>query len=169
LEGLCFVTWNKESSNPVTFSHVTVLHKLLTSFNLPTFRLCWWHRSYAFPRIVELFLAPVLQDPFFQRSGASRVAMVATTDKRRQKIVELGGVTSLAKLARNDELDDTTLNQVLDALEKVCKSQEAITALREAELGPRLQQILASRSDSEILSNASVLLEHASPEMVSDG
>ncbi|GAQ88827.1 ARM repeat superfamily protein [Klebsormidium nitens] len=101
------------------------------------------------------------KDPFLQRSGASRVAMIATTEKRRRKVVELGGVASLARIVRNESVDDVTLEQVLDSLVKICEGPEAIAALREADLNTTLQRVMASRTESGLLDKASVLLERS--------
>lgn len=87
--------------------------------------------------------------------------MIATTDKRRRKVVELGGVASLAKIVRDELVDDVTLEQVLDSLVKICEGPEAIAALREADLATTLQRVMASRSESGVLEKASVLLERS--------
>ncbi|XP_011069690.1 uncharacterized protein LOC105155506 isoform X3 [Sesamum indicum] len=62
-----------------------------------------------------------VKDPLFKRMGASRLARIAIDDKRRMKIVELGGAKELIKMLAAAK-DDRTRKAALKALVAISKS-----------------------------------------------
>ncbi|EPS68926.1 hypothetical protein M569_05843, partial [Genlisea aurea] len=61
------------------------------------------------------------KDPLLKRMGASRIARFAVDDKKRMKIVELGGIDKLLKTLASAK-DDRTRKEALKALVAISKS-----------------------------------------------
>ncbi|KAF2319179.1 hypothetical protein GH714_013779 [Hevea brasiliensis] len=66
-----------------------------------------------------------VKDPFFKRTGASRLARFAVDDERRKKIVELGGAQELVNMLE-DAKEDSTRISALKALAALSHSDEAV-------------------------------------------
>ncbi|KAH7285052.1 hypothetical protein KP509_33G010100 [Ceratopteris richardii] len=99
-----------------------------------------------------------LEDPFMKRSGASRISMIATNDKRRKSFVEAGGVTELTKMLETAP-DDKTRREALKALASLCECGVAVEALH-ATGAERLLRSLADGSvDPDIESQSQLLLK----------
>ncbi|XP_057783128.1 uncharacterized protein LOC131000993 [Salvia miltiorrhiza] len=72
-----------------------------------------------------------VKDPLFKRMGASRLARFSIDDKRRMKIVELGGAQGLVNMLAGAK-DDRTRRLALKALVAISKSDGAVDAIHEA-------------------------------------
>ncbi|XP_065869610.1 uncharacterized protein [Euphorbia lathyris] len=72
-----------------------------------------------------------VKDPFFRRTGASRIARFAADDEKRMKIVELGGAQDLVTMLE-DAKDDRTRIAALKALAALSHSDKAVGALHKA-------------------------------------
>ncbi|XP_051114529.1 uncharacterized protein LOC127240103 isoform X2 [Andrographis paniculata] len=90
-----------------------------------------------------------VKDPLFKRMGASRLARFAIDDKRRMKIVELGGAKELLNVL-TEAKDDRTRKAALKALVAISKSDGAAAALHEAGAIPIIQSIPDSIEHKEI-------------------
>ncbi|KAL0357402.1 UNVERIFIED_CONTAM: hypothetical protein Scaly_1425900 [Sesamum calycinum] len=90
-----------------------------------------------------------VKDPLFKRMGASRLARIAIDDKRRMKIVELGGAKELVKMLATAK-DDRTRKAALRALVAISKSDEAVGALHEAGAIPVIRSTPDSTEYNEI-------------------
>ncbi|KAK6135521.1 hypothetical protein DH2020_030735 [Rehmannia glutinosa] len=90
-----------------------------------------------------------VKDPLFKRMGASRLARFAIDDKRRMKIVELGGAQELVCMLASAK-DDRTRNAALKALVAISKSDDAVGALHEAGAIPVIRSVPDSAEDNEI-------------------
>ncbi|KAL0329418.1 UNVERIFIED_CONTAM: hypothetical protein Sradi_4928500 [Sesamum radiatum] len=90
-----------------------------------------------------------VKDPLFKRMGASRLARIAIDDKRRMKIVELGGAKELVKMLATAK-DDRTRKAALKALVAISKSDEAVGALHEAGAIPVIRSTPDSTEYNEI-------------------
>ncbi|XP_042012853.1 uncharacterized protein LOC121761276 [Salvia splendens] len=72
-----------------------------------------------------------VKDPLFKIMGASRLARFSIDDKRRMKIVELGGVQLLADMLAGGK-DERTRRLALKALVAISKSEGAVDAIHKA-------------------------------------
>ncbi|KAG6386432.1 hypothetical protein SASPL_155334 [Salvia splendens] len=72
-----------------------------------------------------------VKDPLFKRMGASRLARFSIDDKRRMKIVELGGAQLLVDMLAGAK-DDRTRRLALKALVAISKSEGAVDAIHKA-------------------------------------
>ncbi|KAH6813327.1 ARM repeat superfamily protein [Perilla frutescens var. frutescens] len=72
-----------------------------------------------------------VKDPLFKRMGAARLARFSIDDKRRMKIVELGGAQGLVNMLAGAK-DDRTRQHALKALVAISKSEGAVEALHKA-------------------------------------
>ncbi|MCO5576964.1 hypothetical protein L7F22_030785 [Adiantum nelumboides] len=99
-----------------------------------------------------------LEDPFMKRSGASRISMIATNDKRRKGFVEAGGVIELTKMLES-ATDDKTRREAVKALESLCECEVAVEALHSTGAEDLLKSLSQGSSDSEVESKALVLLK----------
>ncbi|URE23732.1 hypothetical protein MUK42_17272 [Musa troglodytarum] len=73
-----------------------------------------------------------VKDPLFKRMGASRLARYAVDDKRRMKVVEMGGAQDLLNMLKTAK-DDKTRKQALKTLVALSHSDEAAEALHQAD------------------------------------
>ncbi|KAJ6429331.1 hypothetical protein OIU84_020876 [Salix udensis] len=90
-----------------------------------------------------------VKDPFFKRSGASRLARYAVDDGRRMKIVEIGGAKELLIMLEAAK-DDRTRKAALKALAAVSQSDEAVGALHLAGAISVINSIPDSSEEAEI-------------------
>ncbi|CAI0416197.1 unnamed protein product [Linum tenue] len=90
-----------------------------------------------------------VKDPFFKRSGASRLASYAIDDGRRMKIVELGGAQELLNMLEAAK-DDRTRKAALEALAALTKSDKAAGALHKAGAIPIVQSTPSSVEEEAI-------------------
>ncbi|XP_073130997.1 uncharacterized protein [Henckelia pumila] len=90
-----------------------------------------------------------VKDPLFKRMGASRLARFAIDDKRRMKIVEMGGAQELVNMLGSAK-DDRTRKEALKALVAISKSDEAVGALNEAGAIPVIRSTPDSVEYTEI-------------------
>ncbi|CAL1374821.1 unnamed protein product [Linum trigynum] len=90
-----------------------------------------------------------VKDPFFKRSGASRLASYAIDDGRRMKIVELGGAQELLNMLEAAK-DDRTRKAALEALAALTKSDKAAGALHKAGAIPIVQSTPSSVEEAAI-------------------
>ncbi|KAL6543403.1 hypothetical protein OROHE_010025 [Orobanche hederae] len=72
-----------------------------------------------------------VKDPLFKRMGASRIARFSIDDKRRMKIVELGGAKGLVNMLASAK-DDKTRKLALKALVAISKSDGALDPILKA-------------------------------------
>ncbi|KAJ3674755.1 hypothetical protein LUZ60_005371 [Juncus effusus] len=72
-----------------------------------------------------------VKDPFFKRTGASRLAKYAVDDEKRMKVVELGGAKELLNVLEFAQ-DDKTRIEALNALLALSHSNEAAGFLEKA-------------------------------------
>ncbi|XP_073304835.1 uncharacterized protein [Primulina huaijiensis] len=98
-----------------------------------------------------------VKDPLFKRMGASRLARFAIDDKRRMKIVEMGGAQELVNMLGSAK-DDRTRKEALKALVAISKSDEAAGALHEAGAIPIIRSTPDSVEYTEIENYKSNLL-----------
>ncbi|KAJ6690095.1 hypothetical protein OIU85_006382 [Salix viminalis] len=99
-----------------------------------------------------------VKDPFFKRSGASRLARYAVDDGRRMKIVEIGGAKELLIMLEAAK-DDRTRKAALKALAAVSQSDEAVGALHLAGAISVIKSIPDSSEEAEIEKFKSSLLK----------
>ncbi|KAI5055531.1 hypothetical protein GOP47_0029052 [Adiantum capillus-veneris] len=97
-------------------------------------------------------------DPFMKRSGASRITMIATNDRRRKNFVEVGGVVELAKMLESAP-DDKTRREAVKALVSLCECEVAVEALHATGAEGLLKSLSQGSSDSEVESRSLVLLQ----------
>ncbi|CAN0909861.1 hypothetical protein LINGRAHAP2_LOCUS25992 [Linum grandiflorum] len=71
-----------------------------------------------------------VKDPYFKRTGASRLTKYAVDDERRMRVVELGGAQQLVNMLQAAK-DDRTRKAALEALTALSKSDKAVGALNE--------------------------------------
>ncbi|KAL3581718.1 hypothetical protein D5086_016050 [Populus alba] len=90
-----------------------------------------------------------VKDPFFKRSGASRLARFAIDDERRMKIVEIGGDQELLIMLEAAK-DDRTRKAALKALAALSQSDEALGALHLAGAISVIKSIPDSSEEAEI-------------------
>uniref|UniRef100_A0A2P2JA42 Uncharacterized protein LOC103332857 n=2 Tax=Rhizophora mucronata TaxID=61149 RepID=A0A2P2JA42_RHIMU len=72
-----------------------------------------------------------VEDPFFKRIGASRLARFAIDDEKRMKIVEMGGGQKLLNMLEAAK-DDRTRKAALNALAALSRSDKAAGDLHRA-------------------------------------
>ncbi|KAF7830899.1 armadillo/beta-catenin-like repeat protein [Senna tora] len=72
-----------------------------------------------------------VKDPLFKRMGASRLTRFAIDDKRRMKVVEMGGAQELL-IMLNTAKDDRTRKAALKALDALSRSDEVLASLHQA-------------------------------------
>lgn len=99
-----------------------------------------------------------LEDPFMKRSGASRISMIATNDRRRKNFVEAGGVTELKKMLESAP-DDKTRLEAFKALVSLCQCDVAVEALHGTGAEVLLKSLVKGSSSSEVESQALLLLQ----------
>ncbi|CAI0419654.1 unnamed protein product [Linum tenue] len=101
-----------------------------------------------------------VKDPFFKRTGASRLASYAVDDGRRMKVVELGGAQGLLNMLEAAE-DDRTRKAALEALAALTESgskyfmlisltYKAVGALHKAGAIPIVQSTPSSVEEAAI-------------------
>lgn len=90
-----------------------------------------------------------VKDPLFKRMGASRLSRFAIDDKRRMKIVELGGAQELVKMLAGAK-DDRTRKLALKALVAISKSDGAVDALHKAGAIPVIEATPDSTEFKEV-------------------
>ncbi|CAL1387779.1 unnamed protein product [Linum trigynum] len=90
-----------------------------------------------------------VKDPFFKRTGASRLASYAVDDGRRMKVVELGGAQGLLNMLEAAE-DDRTRKAALEALAALTESDKAVGALHKAGAVPIVQSTPSSVEEAAI-------------------
>ncbi|CAK7325954.1 unnamed protein product [Dovyalis caffra] len=90
-----------------------------------------------------------VKDPFFKRSGASRLARFAIDDERRMKIVEIGGAQELLNMLEAAK-DDSTRKVALKALAALSQSDEAVGALHHSGAISVIKSISDSTEEAEI-------------------
>ncbi|XP_078149582.1 ARM repeat superfamily protein [Carex rostrata] len=100
-----------------------------------------------------------VRDPWFKRTGASRLARYAVDDERRMKVVEMGGATELLN-ALKSATDDNTRKETLNALVALSKSDEAAGFLHRAGAVSIVSSISHSSDFAEIEAHKNSLLEH---------
>ncbi|CAN1255209.1 Ribosome biogenesis protein NOP53 [Linum perenne] len=71
-----------------------------------------------------------VKDPYFKRTGASRLTRFAVDDDRRMKVVELGGAQELVNMLQAAK-DDRTRKAALEALAALSNSDKVVGALQE--------------------------------------
>lgn len=99
-----------------------------------------------------------VKDPFFKRSGASRLARFAIDDERRMKIVEMGGAKELVNMLEAAQ-DDRTRKAALKALDAISQSDEAVGALHHVGAISVIKSISDSSEEAEIEKFKSSLLK----------
>lgn len=99
-----------------------------------------------------------LDDPFMKRSGASRIAMIATNDRRRKNFVEAGGVTELAKMLESAP-DNKTRREAVKALVSLCECEVAVEALHATGAEGLLKSLSQDSSDGDLESQSLALLK----------
>ncbi|KAF3325169.1 hypothetical protein FCM35_KLT10240 [Carex littledalei] len=99
-----------------------------------------------------------VRDPWFKRTGASRLARYAVDDERRMKVVEMGGATELLN-ALKAATDDNTRKETLNALVALSKSDEAAGFLHQAGAVSIVSSISNSNEFAEIEAHKNSLLE----------
>ncbi|OAY38362.1 uncharacterized protein LOC110624703 [Manihot esculenta] len=99
-----------------------------------------------------------VKDPFFKRTGASRLARFAVDDERRKKILELGGAQELVNMLENAKEDNTRI-AALKALVALSHSDEAVGALHHAGAISIIKSTPDSLEESEINNYKSGLLK----------
>ncbi|KAL8553115.1 hypothetical protein ACS0TY_001679 [Phlomoides rotata] len=98
-----------------------------------------------------------VKDPLFKRMGASRLARFAIDDKKRMRIVEMGGAEELVNMLVGAK-DDKTRKQALKALAAISKSDGAVEALHKGGALPVIRSTLDSDEFKEIEEYKSKLL-----------
>ncbi|KAL2649300.1 hypothetical protein R1flu_017428 [Riccia fluitans] len=101
------------------------------------------------------------QDPYFKRSGASRLTLIATDDDRRLRIVNAGGVAGLVNMLES-ATDDETRREAVKALTTISQIDAAIEALDATGVQPLLVNLACSSLDLESQQYATTLLERLS-------
>ncbi|KAL2652824.1 hypothetical protein R1flu_020952 [Riccia fluitans] len=101
------------------------------------------------------------QDPYFKRSGASRLTLIATDDDRRLRIVNAGGVAGLVNMLES-ATDDETCREAVKALAVISQIDAAIEALDATGVQPLLVNLAGSSLDLESQQYATTLLERLS-------
>eukprot|EP00250_Pteridium_aquilinum_P013827 c21596_g1_i1 orf=255-986(+) len=99
-----------------------------------------------------------LDDPFMKRSGASRISMIATNDRRRKNFVEAGGVTELAKMLESAP-DDKTRLEAVKALVSLCECDVAVEALHTTGAEGLLKSLAQESSSPDVKSQSLALLK----------
>lgn len=99
-----------------------------------------------------------LDDPFMKRSGASRISMIATNDRRRKNFVEAGGVTELAKMLESAP-DDKTRREAVKALVSLCECGVAVEALHATGAEGLLKSLVQGSSDADVESHSLILIK----------
>ncbi|KAG6543206.1 hypothetical protein Mapa_015456 [Marchantia paleacea] len=97
-------------------------------------------------------------DPYFKRSGASRLTLIATDDDRRLRIVNAGGVTGLVNMLESAS-DDDTRREAVKALATISQIDAAVEALDATGVQPLLANLAISSLDIEAQQYAASLLE----------
>ncbi|KAG6411945.1 hypothetical protein SASPL_124600 [Salvia splendens] len=90
-----------------------------------------------------------VKDPLFKRMGASRLARFSIDDKRRMKIVELGGAQLLVDMLAGAK-DDRTRRLALKALVAISKSEGAVDAIHKAGAIPVIKGTPGSSEYKEV-------------------
>ncbi|EEF41495.1 conserved hypothetical protein [Ricinus communis] len=99
-----------------------------------------------------------VKDPFFKRTGASRLARFAISDEKRMKVVELGGAQELVHMLE-DAKDENTRIAALKALAALSYSDEAVGALHNAGAISVIKSTPDSPEEAEIKNYKSSLLK----------
>ncbi|WCJ19948.1 ARM repeat superfamily protein [Euphorbia peplus] len=99
-----------------------------------------------------------VKDPFFRRTGASRIARFAADDEKRMIIVELGGAQGLVTMLE-DAKDDRTRIAALKALDALSHSDKAAGALHQAGAVSVVKSTPDSMEEAEIKNYKSTLLK----------
>ncbi|CAK9191534.1 unnamed protein product [Sphagnum troendelagicum] len=99
-----------------------------------------------------------VKDPFFKRSGASRLSQIATDDTKRKKIVDAGGVAALLGMLET-AFDDDTRREAVKALASLSPYGGAVEAMHEAGGQFVLKTCAASTSDTDTQECIAILLE----------
>ncbi|KAJ8764184.1 hypothetical protein K2173_005112 [Erythroxylum novogranatense] len=99
-----------------------------------------------------------VEDPFFKRMGASRLARFAIDDERRMKIVDMGGAQRLINMLGAAK-DDRTRKAALKALAALSQSDEAVGALHHVGAISVIKSTPDSLEEAEIDTYKSTLLK----------
>ncbi|KDP44705.1 hypothetical protein JCGZ_01205 [Jatropha curcas] len=99
-----------------------------------------------------------VKDPFFKRTGASRLARFAVNDEKRMKIVEMGGAQELVSMLKDAKDDDTRI-AALKALAALSHSDEAVGALKDAGAISVIKSTPNSSEEEEIKNYKSSLIK----------
>ncbi|KAL3679443.1 hypothetical protein R1sor_022399 [Riccia sorocarpa] len=100
-------------------------------------------------------------DPYFKRSGASRLTLIATDDERRLRIVNAGGVAALVRMLES-ATDDETRREAVKALATISEIDAAVEALDATGVQSLLVTLAGSSVDLESQQYATTLLERLS-------
>ncbi|EFJ25991.1 hypothetical protein SELMODRAFT_413370 [Selaginella moellendorffii] len=92
-----------------------------------------------------------VKDPFFQRSGASRLIYLTLTDGRKQAAVKYGAIGLLLEMLES-ATDDKTRIAALKAMNALAQCDLAIKVLHRREGGAALEKMAESTANLEILS-----------------
>ncbi|XP_050209002.1 uncharacterized protein LOC126659708 [Mercurialis annua] len=99
-----------------------------------------------------------VKDPFFKRTGASRLTSFAVNDEKRMKVVELGGAQELVSMLEA-AADEKTQVAALKALAALSQSDEAVGALHHAGAVSVIKATPDSLEEAEIKNYKSSLLK----------
>ncbi|KAG0592483.1 hypothetical protein M758_1G249500 [Ceratodon purpureus] len=99
-----------------------------------------------------------VKDPFMKRSGASRLAMIATDDEKRKRIMDAGGVKALMGMLET-AADDDTRREAVATLAMLSLYDPAVEAMHKAGGLPLVSSLSESTTDSIIREHCSALLE----------
>lgn len=98
------------------------------------------------------------EDPFMKRSGASRISLIATDDKRRKNFVEAGGIKELAKMLES-AADDKTRREAVKALTSLCHCDVAVEALHETGAESFISSLANGALDLDVQNQAIALMK----------
>lgn len=98
-----------------------------------------------------------VKDPFMKRSGASRLAMIATDDDKRKRIVDAGGVKALLSMLET-AADDDTRREAVTALAMLAHYDPAVEAIHTAGGGLLVNTLSESTTDNVTQEHCSALL-----------
>ncbi|KAK1284510.1 hypothetical protein QJS10_CPB21g01523 [Acorus calamus] len=99
-----------------------------------------------------------VKDPLFKRMGASRLSRFMLDDDRRNKILEMGGGQELLNMLQSAK-DDRTRKAALKALVSLCRSDNVVVALHEADAVRIIRSTPSSLEDADIQNYKSSLLK----------